>query len=508
MERGAIQAVLLAALVTIGCRPASAGEGAGRGVLLVAVDGLRADHVSGMGYDRETTPHLDRLAAEGVVFERAFSTAPLLQPSHVALVTGCDPNVSRRFSVSDQPESPERSWHIPREVPHLAVEFLAAGFRTAAFVDHRFLASPALGFDVGFQKFDGSESDAHTKARSAGLEALSSRVLAWVRGLDRDADWFAYVHLHDLERSWRFPDTSSEPYFQARRELSDVPPIGNTDSTFFAVPRSRWIGGSRTIGKYEALYDHHVRLLDAELDRLLGSLAVLGRLEDTTVVFVGTHGIQFGEAGLVLSSGMYTTADLHVPLVLRPGRGLGLPSGHRVEHLTSLADVAPTLLELHGIEVPAGTHGRSHVPWLVDPGRDEPGPWRWIFASCGIQAGGVAIGERFSMERTRPTEMQDAEYRATWFGLDDVPPPATATEGWRTVFYDRTVTPYPPLFDDPARAVEAPPDGNRMLSESMEWYVNVHAARRILQSTGRLEPEVDEDLRRRLVELGFLGETR
>ena len=406
------------------------------GVLVVAIDGLRADHLGCMGYDRPTTPTIDALADGGVVFAQTFAAAPLLFPSHMSLFTGCDPIVSRRFVSADFGGLDERRWRVPDGVPHLAVEFLAAGYRTAAFIDDPQL-DPAHGFGAGFQEY--ILLDDEEPPREGNAPELVWRLLQWVRSGARDRPWFAYLHLADLERSWSRPDRSWTGYFKARPELDEVPPVGNTDSVFFAIPYSRWRGGSRTIGQYQASYDGHVRRLDDELGELLASLRRMGRSESTTIALVGTHGVQFGEAGLYLRGGGYSMADLHVPWVLRPREGLGVERGRTVGALTSLIDLAPTLLELEGLSEPRGMHGLSQAAWVVGPLPTES-LRRYAFASCGMQEGGAVIGERFCLESLAPERLEDEILRRSWYGEENV------EEGERAVrFYDRLATPFPPL---------------------------------------------------------------
>src|SRR5262245_48672421 len=128
-------AVLLLAVGVASACGSRTKEGSGSGILVVAVDGLRADHLGCYGYDRDTSPVLDALAREGLRFEEVFASAPLPIPAHAALLTGCEPIQARRFLAPEFEGQNERSWHLPERLPRLAVEFLAAGRATAAFVE-------------------------------------------------------------------------------------------------------------------------------------------------------------------------------------------------------------------------------------------------------------------------------------------------------------------------------------------------------------------------------------
>ncbi|MFT5463442.1 MAG: hypothetical protein ACI8QS_002328, partial [Planctomycetota bacterium] len=131
------------------------------GLLVVAVDGLRADHLGIYGYDRETSPNLDSLSTDGVVFGQAFSSSPRLLPAHVSLLTGCQPWVARRYLPTERDVSFERRWRLPVKVPHFAVDLLSKGWATAAFVDHSEVA-PIYGFRTGFQLFVDSADELTT----------------------------------------------------------------------------------------------------------------------------------------------------------------------------------------------------------------------------------------------------------------------------------------------------------------------------------------------------------
>lgn len=415
--------ILGVAALAPACGPRPGGEKTGRGVLVIVVDALRADHVSHLGYDRKTTPYLDALAAGGTSFTSMYSASPETLPAHAAILTGCDPMLARRIPI----DGPSRGtavtdWYLPDELPRLPREFLAHGYATAAFVDHP-AVSPVCGFGAGFQEFGGYESTSEGGALASGFEGVSSRFLNWVFGLDRSQDWFAYVQLDDLERLWLRPDQKWDTFFEPRSELSAVPPVADDERVYFALPRGRWDGGSRSIGQLEARYDGALCSLDQSLGRLFEKLRRGGRWDATTVVVVGSHGVGFGEAGVIADTGTFSDCDLRVPWIVRAGAGLGgLDEGHRggqEQQLASLVDLAPTLLELQGIPLPVGMGGVSHIETFrgIPHGeRREP-----VFATGGLQSGFAAIEGQLCYEESSPGGLeQDAvsPLSRSWYGDD------------------------------------------------------------------------------------------
>jgi arylsulfatase A-like enzyme len=473
---------LLALTAALGCADASAPPG--RGVLVVAVDALRYDHLGYAGYDRPTSPAIDALAADGIAFEHAFTAGPELFSAHTSLLTGCDPLVGQR---PRRPGDPKVEWFIPDSVPSLARELLAHGYRTAAFFDHDWISS-VYGFGTGFEDFYSfwqTQDDA-----LLGFEGVGSRFKRWLQGLDLDEDWFAYVHVNDLERVWTRRDPQWDTYFEPRAWMSDVPPVGEAEKLFFAIPRSKWSGATQSLGEYEAEYDGAVCALDLKLSRLVGLLQKMGRYETTTLVLVGTFGVGFGESGLILDNGTLSCVDLRVPLVIRPGAGIDAPRAHVYGATASLLDLAPTLLELSGIEPPAGMHGVSHAASLR--GRAEP-PREHAFAAGGIQQGFAVLDARHCFERAAPGPHSHASLRSSWFGddgehLGDV----------REYLHDRATDPGPGHLRVSA---DAPEVSARMRDAGQDWYSWMMRARealhRVSWDRASLDPAEVEALRER-----------
>jgi arylsulfatase A-like enzyme len=471
-------------------------DGAPHGVLVVAIDGLRADHLGLHGYDRDTSPTLSALAAEGGWFEQAFASAPQLLPAHAAVLTGCEPTVARRFLAPDFEGWSERRWRIPERGPHLAVELLAAGYATAAFVDEAWLVE-AHGFDRGFQRYDIVTEASAAPWEGGQTRRVIERFLQWQRELPADRPWFAYLHLNRLERSWSDRASPAESYFQPREELDLVPPVANTDSVFFAVPRSRWAGGARTLGQYEAAYDDELRRMDQELERLLAGLRRDGRYDATSIHVLGTYGMQLGEAGLYLCAGRYSPFDLRVPWIARPRSALGGVRGQSLPALVSLIDLAPTVLALEGLTVPTGMHGLSQADALLDGPAAAPAR-PFVFASCGLQEGCAVIGEHHVLEYLFPLGSSDAQQRRSWLGewseLSSLQP--------RLAFYLRTAGFAPPL--EPATPAAPDPRINVYRAAAVEWMRDLNDVRLLLHAPPG-ESGLDEATLERLRAKGFLA---
>jgi len=314
----AARLAIVALLWIASCGPESAELRQSRGVLVIAVDALRVDHISGLGYDRPTTPALDRLAEEGATFTDAWSASPDVLPAHAAILTGCDPGLAHRPGLTQKgPASDLTGWLVPDGLASLAQEFLARGFETAGFADHPAVA-PIRGVARGFQTFGGYREDAVDPDLELGFDGVATKFVHWLSGRNASADWFAYLQVNDLERVWsrRGGDARWGTLYEPRPQLAAMPPVAEGDHAFFAIPRPRWAGVPRSVAEYELNYDGAIAHLDTKLGRLLERLRRMGRLENTTVIVVGTFGVSFGGGGLYLDSGALSPAGLRVRWLL------------------------------------------------------------------------------------------------------------------------------------------------------------------------------------------------
>jgi arylsulfatase A-like enzyme len=325
-------------------------------VVLVLVDTLRADHLGAYGYARPTSPTIDALAAEGVVFERAISASTWTKPAVASLFTALQPTehgIVRQLREND----PELvSQVLPRSLPTLAERFRAARYRTIAAVRQPNLLAQ-MGFGRGFDVYD---APAHGDAF-----ALVDRLLARLDEVEGDRPVFLYLHLLDVH--W--------PYDEM---LPGVDPdaFGALDPDERAWVDRAAVRRARRRGYREldwptmiARYDHGVRFADAAIGRLFDGLRERARWESTIVAVTADHGEGFAEHGRFEHSYEPFQEVARIPLVLRLGAGGPRAAGRRAT-VVGLADLGPTLLELSGQSPWRRVSGRSFAS--VALGAEQP----------------------------------------------------------------------------------------------------------------------------------------
>ena len=295
-------------------------------VVLITMDTTRADKLGAFGGDPGTTPALDELARQGVVFEKAYSHVPLTLPSHASLMTGLTP---ARTGVHDN-----ISFVLDAAPPTLAEMFARRGYRTAAFVSSLILEY-RFGLNRGFQQYDdqmseGREGEVDLPQRRG--DHTVDRALTWLQS-EPSKPVFLWVHLYDPHDPYEPP----EPF------------------------------ASRFKGKR---YDGEVAFMDAQIGRLLAAIA--GRGRPAVVAAVADHGESLGEHQEPTHGFFIYEATQHVPLILSlPGH---LPSNTRVDPVVRMVDVMPTLLEITGLPTPGDIDGRSLLPLVTGRTTESPGP--------------------------------------------------------------------------------------------------------------------------------------
>ncbi len=312
-------------------------------LLLVTIDTLRADRLGCYGRPGAETPIIDGLAARGVRFDHSVAHQPLTLPSHASILTGLTP---LRHGVRDN-----AGFVLAPGIPTLAEWLTAEGYEAAAFVSG-FPVHGRFGLARGFGTYDDRFPRGTDTARPAYVErrgdATVAAAVAWLRSSPgRGRPVFAWMHLFDPHAPYEPP----EPF------------------------------ASRFKGRE---YEGEIAFADRQLGALLDAWrAARGR--DPIVVVTSDHGEGLGEHGEPTHGLFIYDSTIRVPLVLA---GPGIPAGRVPGTLARGIDVAPTVLDLAGVEIPASVEGRSLRPaWEREDAGDEPAYVESLFGRLGFRVG-------------------------------------------------------------------------------------------------------------------------
>ncbi len=337
-------------LTLVGCgqQPGDAGPVQLQGAVLIVLDTVRADHLSAYGHFRKTSPNIDRLADEGVLFEQVVAYAPWTLPSAAALLSG---------------EYPERVFQN-RLQRSLVSRFRDAGITTAAVTEGGWM-SRAFGIDLGFEHYEEEEGEVQF------LEPGEERNPNPAGGVDhtfaRAGDWLSRVG----DRRFFLMIHTYEPHAPYTRktftEGMDSGPVGDRLSIdFLAHLKSGRVVLDEVGQRYvDALYDGGIHEADRHVGELLTLLDRLGLGDRTVVVVTSDHGEELGDHFPTETADHgHSLRDplLLVPLVLRDP--LNDYPRRRVASQVRLLDVMPTIADLLDVPVEGALDGSSLLPLM------------------------------------------------------------------------------------------------------------------------------------------------
>ncbi|MGH9339828.1 MAG: sulfatase family protein [Acidobacteriota bacterium] len=313
-------------------------------VLLIVMDAVRADHLSPYGYARKTSPTLDRVAAEGVLYESAISAAPWTLPSTASLFTG---RYARDHGVSSMKLKLQ-----PSQVT-IAELLREAGYQTVGFSGNAFVGEVwglAQGFDEFFDVWRGlSESRVDD-----GAEATNEWISDWLEtSRDTDRPFFMFAMYFEPH----FPYSPPRPY--STRFLPDgADPEQVARLRSWKHPREvgyvlKAPGMEVTEREFEILksqYDGEISYLDSRIGELLADFKTRGILDNTIVVITSDHGEHFGEHSLMDHKMSLYEEVIRTPLIIRYPPALS--AGVRVRQQVQNVSILPTVLSLAGLKCP------------------------------------------------------------------------------------------------------------------------------------------------------------
>jgi len=348
-------------------RPSEAGGATP--VIVIVMDTTRADHLSLYGYGRETTPELEKLAEEAMVFDRAVAPSSWTLPSHASLFTGLFPLTHGALRLpwleGDEAELEERgirrpAYPLPRGHATLAEWFSENGYDTGAVMSNFAYLDPAFQVDQGFAYYDAWRNTAikprileviHRRVSSIpwaarcwqvyrGAEQINGLALEWLEGRRSDSV-FLFLNYMEPHEPWG-PHLPGLHYDRFAAEEKD--------------PVSAFRGGELEPSKRRRidLYDSQIASLDRALGQLFERLRELDLWEKSLVIVTSDHGESFGENGFDGHGKSLHEPEVAIPLLIKypQSREVG-----RSRERVQLVDLWPTIAAELGLEIPEGLEG-------------------------------------------------------------------------------------------------------------------------------------------------------
>ena len=312
-----------------------AGEPSPQGapVLFIIIDALNARHLRAYGHHRATSPHIDAVAQDGVIFTNWVSNAPWTRPSFTTLITGAT-RAQHRVELTGQ--------NLGDDIATMAQGFRDAGYQTAGFVGNS-LVRKMWGFGRGFAIYeDDRDHGAFPRAKVIVDKALS------FLAKHHHKPYFLMLFITD-------PHTPYRPVGAFRNWLDEVDVRHYPEYPFLEYKKPL---PAKTHEAILAAYDGSVAYADDQLGRIFQWLKAQGTYDETTIVITADHGEIFGEHNCYLHGYHMWEPVLRVPFI---AKAKGLPSGQIDDRPRTHIDLMPSLFEMHGIALPDARTGISFL---------------------------------------------------------------------------------------------------------------------------------------------------
>jgi len=292
-------------------------------VIFFSPDTVRRDHLSCYGYGRQTTPNLDRLAKEGVLFADHVANSGWTLPQYMTMHTGMYPLTHGMTLLKFNPP-------LSPDVTTLATILKEHGYATQAFSSSNGYLHPQLGYGRGFDDYFWGLGYNQATGR------ITQEVIKWLDKNAKQNKFFIFIHDNDTHEPFNAP----EPF------------------------NSMWGG------EYVDRYDGEISYVDHYFGKILDRIEELGIKEETLVIYTSDHGTEFWEHGFLEKKVNLYNEILHVPLVM--SCPAVLPEGKILKGLIATVDIVPTILDILRLPPKKDAQGRSFLPLIQDEPKAQP----------------------------------------------------------------------------------------------------------------------------------------
>ena len=448
-------------------------------VILIVMDTLRADHMSCYGYCRSTTPRLDELAGDGVLFERCLTQTAHTMPAFTTIMTGQTPFthgiVGTLYAHPDEPDQVLSDTH-----PVLAEQFRNAGWLTAAFDNLLDFGCVPKWFARGYDYYVDTSPRGQHCSQVLGQQ-INARLLPWLRTYARE-DFFLFVHYWDAHQAYNQP----EPYRSLHRD-GPRPPREEVKGRGY-LPAWGWedrLPQERV--DYVGLYDGAISYGDACISAVVNALQELGAYDDAWIFFTADHGEDMEEHHAPFEHREPYEAACHVPLIVKPPAEAQPRPGSRIAPMVGHIDLMPTILELASLPTPPGMDGVSLLP-LVRGEVQRVHEYLFLHGGACKERGVWVCPElavtdgRWKLIRRRRANIDPSQHRLDSACLSAPPDPKQRQEPMGRVDYFNTL-PLQELYDlaaDPCETTDLSsscPSEAARLGEELDSYISANPRR-------------------------------
>lgn len=350
----------------------------GLDIILISVDTLRADHLGCYGYERETSPHIDALAADGVTFFNTYASSPWTLPSHVSLLTSLH---AVRHQVAYENDTMDPSLMTLADILRTS-QFYCAALTGGGFVSAKY------GFSKGFNSY----SDEGGVLRQDSAEHLFQAADRWLER-EKDKGFFLFLHTFQPHSPYACPYPYKTMFLEENprwRHLDLMGFLGGVKGIFQKLTET----DRRNI---VGLYDGEIRYTDEEMiGPLIEDLKNTGLYDRTMIIFTSDHGEEFFDHhGWGHGHSLYDES-LKVPLIIKFPESRF--KGRRIHDIVSLVDIFPTVLEEAGIDFSGmDIDGRSLLPLIEGKASGD----RKFLANIAADVLASRIPQKIAMNRGR-----------------------------------------------------------------------------------------------------------
>lgn len=328
-------------------------------VILFGIDSLRRDRMSSYGYNRLTTPHIDKIAESGVLFENHFSPSIPTTPGYASMLTGMDCFGTNVVALRHKGPLSDQVKTLPEILNESGYNTTCVGFTGNAS-------------SRGFRKYLDYEAwKPDETGRCPKAENLNDVTIPELKRLsEEDEPFFLFLRHMDPHSPYLPPKpferifydgNETDPNNESLNEMKDFKP--------FADFITSWLPKNCTDSEYvDAQYDGAVAYMDACIQNILTTVDTLGIEEETLIIITSDHGETLNEHQCWYDHHGLYEPTLVVPLILKyPGK---LPEGKRVSDISLIKDLTPTILELIGMKTDISFDGRNLLS-LIEEGNGE-----------------------------------------------------------------------------------------------------------------------------------------